>query len=69
MWNITFQSFSKNIGKSYKLKESLLEQELEHDEIYEDKWEDKENEWLPYLKLTCYQLLSVMVDVQKKWKN
>ena len=24
--------------------------ELEHDEIYEDTWEDKENECLPYLK-------------------
>ena len=21
--------------------------ELEHDEIYEDTWENKENEWLP----------------------
>ena len=40
----------KNIGKSYKLQESLLKQELEHDEILEDKWEEKENEWLPYLK-------------------
>ena len=40
----------KNIGKSYKLQESLLKQELEHDEIFEDTWEEKENEWLPYLK-------------------
>ena len=40
----------KNIGKSYKLQESLLKQELEHDEIFEDNWEEKENEWLPYLK-------------------
>ena len=23
---------------------------LEHDEIYEDTWEEKENEWLPYVK-------------------
>ena len=21
-----------------------------HDEVFEDTWEDKENEWLPYLK-------------------
>ena len=41
----------KNIGKSYKLEESLLKQELEHDEIYEDNWEEKENEWSPYLKI------------------
>ena len=23
--------------------------EVEHDEIYEDNWDEKENEWLPYL--------------------
>ena len=23
---------------------------MEHDEIYEDIWEEKENEWLPYVK-------------------
>ena len=40
----------KNIGKSYKLQPCLLKQELEHDEIFEDNWEAKENEWLPYLK-------------------
>ena len=40
----------KNIGVSYKLQPSLLKQELEHDEIYEKNWEEKEIEWLPYLK-------------------
>ena len=40
----------KNIGKSYKLQPCLLKQELEHDEIFEDNWEEKENECLPYLK-------------------
>ena len=40
----------KNIGKSYKLQPCLLKQELEHDEIFEDNWEEKENQWLPYLK-------------------
>ena len=40
----------KNIGKSYKLQPCLLKQELEHDEFFEDNWEEKENEWLPYLK-------------------
>ena len=38
------------IGKSYKWQECLLKQELEHDEIFEDNREEKENEWLPYLK-------------------
>ena len=28
----------------------LLKQEVEHDEIFEDTWEARENEWLPYVK-------------------
>ena len=40
----------KHIGRSYKLQPCLLKQELEHDEIFEDNWEEKENEWLPYLE-------------------
>ena len=40
----------KNIGSSYKLQEIFLKQELEHAEIFEDNWEEKENEWFPYLK-------------------
>ena len=35
---------------SYNLQLSLLKQEVDHDEIYEDTWEDKENESLFYLK-------------------
>ena len=37
----------RKIGESYKLQESLLKKELEHDEIYEDTWESREHEWLP----------------------
>ena len=40
----------KKIGESYKLQESLLKKELEHDDIYEDTWEARESEWLPYVK-------------------
>ena len=40
----------EKIGESSNLQESLLKKELEHDEIYEDTWEAKENEWLPYVK-------------------
>ena len=47
---LDFKDFSKNISKSYKIQESSLKKELEHDEYYEDKWEEKENEWLPYPK-------------------
>ena len=40
----------KKIGEGYKLQESLLKKELEHDEIYDDIWEEREDEWLPYVK-------------------
>ena len=42
--------FFKKIGERYKIQESLLQKELEHDEIYEDIWEARENEWLTYVK-------------------
>ena len=54
---------------SYKLQSSLLEQETDHDEIYEDTWEGKKHEWLPYLKKMCYQLLSLMLSVQRYRKD
>ena len=50
MWGVHNNKSFRKIGESYKLKESLLKKELEHDEIYEDTWEEKENEWLPYVK-------------------
>ena len=40
----------KKMGVSYKLQLLLLKQELEHDEIFEDMWEARENERLPYVK-------------------
>ena len=40
----------KNLSISYKIQPSLLKQKLEHDEVYEDNWEKKGNEWLPYIK-------------------
>ena len=39
----------KKIGESYKLQDSFLKKELEHDGIYEHTWEEKKNEWLPYV--------------------
>ena len=45
----TFDSLKK-IGISYELQPSLLTQEMNHDDIYEDPWENKETEWLTYLK-------------------
>ena len=40
----------QKIGESYKLQENLLKKELEDDEIYEDTWKEKENDWLPCIK-------------------
>ena len=37
-------------GISYDLQHSILKQEMENDEIYEDRWETRENEWSPYVK-------------------
>ena len=35
---------------SYGLKPILLKQEIDHDQFFEDTWEDKEDERLPYLE-------------------
>ena len=59
----------KNIGESYKLQSCLLKQELEHDEIFEDTWQEKKMYGCLILKNTCYQLLPVMLYIQKEWKN
>ena len=36
--------------KVINYKKVYLKKELEHDEIYENTWKEKENEWLPYVK-------------------
>ena len=38
------------MGFSYILQSSLLKQAMEHDEIYEETWEDRDEEKLPYIK-------------------
>ena len=58
----------RKIGESYKLQENLLKKELEHDEIYEDTWEEKEHEWLPYVKndvlstVFCYAIYTMGME-------
>ena len=39
----------KKIGGSYKLKQSLVEKEIYHDETYEVTWEDKQHGWFLHL--------------------
>ena len=70
MWESTCYQILKKIGESYKLQPLLLKQEMEHDEFYEDTWEEKENEWLPYVKndvlstAFCYNRYTI-----GGWKN
>ena len=47
---VHFNNLLKRMGISYKKQSCLLKQELEHDEFYDETWEDKENERLLYIK-------------------
>ena len=47
---VQFFNHLGNIGINYKLQPCLLEQELDHDEIYEDTGKYKEDEWIPHVK-------------------
>ena len=40
----------KKVGKTFKLQKDLLETEMNHDEIDCNKYRDKINEWLAYVK-------------------
>ena len=59
----------KKIGESYKLQKNLFKKELEHDEIYEDTWEEKKTSGNIMLRTTYYELRSVMLDTPWVWKN
>ena len=40
----------RKLGKTFKLPKELLKTEMNHDEIDENNWRDKKDEWLPYVK-------------------
>ena len=40
----------KKLGKTFKLQKELLKTEMDHNEVYGHNYEDKINEWLPYVK-------------------
>ena len=44
------KDFLEKIGNFMNYKKEFLKKELERDEVYEDNWEEKKNEWLPYSK-------------------
>ena len=47
---VHINSCLEKLGVSYKLQHCLLKQDLENGEFYEDTWEARENEWLPYVE-------------------
>ena len=40
----------KKLSKTFKLQKELLKTEMNHDEIYSDKWRDKKNDWFDSVK-------------------
>ena len=48
---MTHSNYSlKKLGKTFKLPKELLKTEMNHDDIDENNWSDKKDEWLPYVK-------------------
>ena len=40
----------KKLGKTFKLPKELSKPEMNHDELDENNWRNKKDEWLPYVK-------------------
>ena len=40
----------KNLGKTFKLPKELLKTEMNHNDIDENNWKNRKDEWLPYVK-------------------
>ena len=59
----------KKLGKTFKLPKEIIKTEMNHDEIDENNWKDKKDEWLPYIKMMFSVLLIVMLDIIKAWKK
>ena len=47
---VLIDNFLKRVGKSYILQQFVIKQEMDHNEVYEETWENKKKKWLPYLK-------------------
>ena len=57
MWESSYKRLLEKKGVSYELQSSFSRQETEHDEINEDAWEARENEWLPYVKIDALSIV------------
>ena len=40
----------KKLGETFKLQKELLKNEMDHDEVDYKNYNDKKDEWLPYVK-------------------
>ena len=61
-------SFEK-IVESYKLQQGSLKQEMNHEEVYEDTWEDKKTNDYRILRTMYCRQRSVMLGIQKEWRD
>ena len=59
----------KKLGKTFKLPKELLKTEINHDDIDENNWRDKKDEWLPYVKNDFFVLLTHIRDILRLWKK
>ena len=59
----------RKTGESDKLQLSMLKQELEHDEFMRIHGKLKKTSGCLMLRTMFHQLLSVMLDIQRVWKN
>ena len=53
----------KKLGKTFELPKKLLKTEMNHDEIDENNWREKTDEWLLMLKMTFSVLLTHTPDI------
>ena len=40
----------EKLGKTFKLQKETLKTKMNHDDVYDDNYKDKIDEWLPYVK-------------------
>ena len=50
MWYDSFRLFVKKIRNDFKLPKEILKTEMNRDDINENNWRDKKEEWLLYVK-------------------
>lgn len=54
-----------NMGKSFKIPSNLQKTSVDHTEITEDNWEQKQSEWEPYLRKDIVSLGTVVIKYSR----